>query len=110
MIIRLETKKTTEKAYLLAGGGWIPKSVLRTEGLKFPYFEIASWYLLSTKKQCSEGDTRAKDVLTSLDFLEVEVDELPPKVQKRWFNANKCNKPESSVAISTFLLTDVELY
>lgn len=45
MIIKLKILSESEKAYQLKCGLWIPKSVLMSEGLKSPYFQIKKWWL-----------------------------------------------------------------
>lgn len=109
MIIRLETQKTTQKAYLLVGGGWIPKSVLRADNLKFPYFEIKDWYLKSTQLKCNDGDTQAQDTITGLNFLAVEVQDLPEKIKRAWKKAHKCEEQEQPAPLQVLML-DLDLY
>lgn len=82
MLVKLNIKKETDKAYLLEGDGWIPKSVLDGRGLKHPFYKIEGWWLETfIGKSLNEREIKS---LKSIEKCRIKFNQLPLKVRKYW--------------------------
>lgn len=85
MFIKIEPKSETEKAYQLQNGSWIPKSILDSEGLKHPYYQIKQWWLSKTlEKGIDENDKNSKNVLEGLQPMFVKMIDIPKDIRDYW--------------------------
>lgn len=101
MFIKLKIIAESEKAYQLKRRVWVPKSVLSSEGLKLPYFEIKKWWLdiqmenaylrlselldLGRKIKPTEND-RKNSIRVMQDLYDMSLNwrDLPEDVKEYW--------------------------
>ena len=87
MIIKLEIKSDSEKAWQLPNGAWIPKSVLDSRGLDHPYYEIKDWWITKQVEAIhvhgSNVDVRIIETFKALQLMVIPRRDLPTSIREK---------------------------
>jgi len=85
MFIKLQHIHETPKAYKFYNGSWIPKSVLKSQGLNHPFYKIEDWFISKNYEKASEnGDRISIDILQAIGGMEVKLRDLPKDCLEKW--------------------------